>query len=309
MGVDGFRRYDSATQAFTGIAGSGIAVGVLDTGLNTSHVDIAHGRASICGANFVSGENWDLWLDLGDHGTHVFGTIAGAGRADPRLAGVAPNLSHLRFGKILSARGFGSGDDIRRGMDYLARPSGCAWQGAESEAVRPHIVNMSLSATSLEYSGRGVGERKLDSVAHAHSQLYVVAQSNAGVHGFSNYGTAKNSLAVGAIDDAGIIAGFSSHGPTADGRLAPNVVGTGVNLTSARGGGSNSAHNTFSGTSMAAPSVAGVAALLMQARPEFRNRPALSRAPAHGQRHPARGLFSEPRPIACGQHRGSRLLQ
>ena len=157
MGVDGFRRYDAGMQRFSGITGSGIAVGVLDTGLNTSHVDIAHGRASICGANFVADEDWDLWLDLGDHGTHVFGTIAGAGRSAPRLAGVAPNLSHLRFGKILSAAGWGSGDDIRRGMDYLSRPSSCVWQGAVSDTVKPLIVNMSLSATSLAFSGRGVG--------------------------------------------------------------------------------------------------------------------------------------------------------
>ena len=278
MGVAGFRRYDLGMRQFSGLTGSGIAVGVLDTGLNTSHMDIAHGRASICGANFVAGENWDLWMDLGGHGTHVFGTIAGAGRADPLLAGMAPNLSHLRFGKVLSAGGSGTIEDIRRGMDYLSRPASCLWRGTTSAAVKPLIVNMSLSAASLAFSGRGVGERKLDSVVRAHSQLYVVAQANAGQHGFSNFGTAKNSLAVGAVDDAGIIARFSSHGPTADGRLAPNVVGTGVNVTSARGGASLSGHDEFSGTSMASPSVAGVAALLMEARPEFENRPALARA-------------------------------
>ena len=278
MGADGFRQYDPVTERFSGITGSGIAVGVLDTALNTSHVDIAHGRASICGANFVTDQDWDLWVDLHGHGTHVFGTIAGAGRTRPELAGIAPGLSHLRFGKVLAAGGYGSSDDIRRGMDFLSRPSSCSWQGTTSDAVKPLIVNMSLSATNLAFSGRGVGERKLDSVVHAHSQLYVVAQSNAGVHGFSNYGTAKNSLAVGAVQDFGIIAGFSSHGPTADGRLAPNVVGTGVRLTSARGGASVSGHNTLSGTSMASPSVAGVAALLMEARPEFQNRPALTRA-------------------------------
>ena len=278
MGADGFRQYDPVTERFSGITGSGIAVGVLDTALNTSHVDIAHGRESICGANFVTDQDWDLWVDLHGHGTHVFGTIAGAGRTRPVLAGIAPGLSHLRFGKVLAAGGYGSSDDIRRGMDFLSRPSSCTWQGTTSEAVKPLIVNMSLSATNLAFSGRGVGERKLDSVVHAHSQLYVVAQSNAGVHGFSNYGTAKNSLAVGAVQDVGIIAGFSSHGPTADGRLAPNVVGTGVSLTSARGGASLYSHNTLSGTSMASPSVAGVAALLMEARPEFQNRPALTRA-------------------------------
>ncbi|MYE28536.1 MAG: S8 family serine peptidase [Gammaproteobacteria bacterium] len=278
MGVDGLRSYNAARRDFSGITGAGIAVGVLDTGLNISHMDIAHGRDSVCGENFVPDEDWDLWLDLGHHGTHVFGTIAGAGRTNPLLAGMAPELSHLRFGKVLSANGFGSGDDIRRGIDYLARPSSCSWRGEIPEAVKPLIVNMSLAATSLTFSGRGVGERKLDSVVHAYSQLYVVAQANSGLHGFSNYGTAKNSLSVGAISDSGILASFSSHGPTADGRLAPNVVATGVRLTSPRGGGSASAHNTFSGTSMAAPSVAGVAALLMQARPEFREQSALARA-------------------------------
>lgn len=278
MGVDSLRGYSKARREFTGITGSGIAVGVLDTGLNISHRDIAHGRESVCGENFVPDENWDLWLDLGLHGTHVFGTIAGAGHTDPLLAGMAPELSHLRFGKVLSAHGFGSGDDIRRAMDYMARPTACSWQGRTSDAVKPLIVNMSLSATSLRFSGRGVGERKLDSVVHARSQLYVVAQANSGLHGFSNYGTAKNSLSVGAIEDSGIIAGFSSHGPTADGRLSPNVVGTGVSVTSTKGGGSPSGYETFSGTSMAAPSVAGVAALLMQALPEFRNQPALARA-------------------------------
>jgi len=278
MGADSSRSYDEALQRFTGITGSGIAVGVLDTGLNTSHVDIAHGRRSVCGASFVTGENWDLWLDLDGHGTHVFGTIAGAGRSDPLLAGMAPNVSHLRFGKVLSAYGYGSGEDIRRGMDYLARPTGCRWRGEAADAAKPLIVNMSLAATDLIFSGRGVGERKLDAVVYAHTQLYVVAQANSGQHGFSNYGTAKNSLAVGAANDAGIIAGFSSHGPTADGRLAPNVVGTGVGVTSAQGWGSRSGRQTYSGTSMASPSVAGVAALLMEARPEFRNAPALARA-------------------------------
>ena len=278
MGADGLRQYNSATKEFSGITGAGIAVGVLDTGLNTSHMDVVHGRSSICGANFFGDEHWDLWLDLIGHGSHVFGTIAGAGSVDPLLAGIAPRLSHVRFGKVLSAEGSGTGEDIRRGMDYLARPTSCLWRGEPSAAVKPLIVNMSLAAVSLEFSGRGVGERKLDSVVRAHSQLYVVAQANAAQHGFSNYGTAKNSLAIGAVDDAGILAAFSSHGPTADGRLAPNVVGTGVDLTSVRGRSSRVGHVTYSGTSMAAPSVAGVAALLMEKLPEFKNRPALTRA-------------------------------
>ena len=278
MGVDSFRRYDPATARFSGFTGSGVSVGVLDTGLNTSHMDIAFGRESICGVNFVAGEDWNLWLDLNGHGTHVVGTIAGAGRSNPVLAGMAPAVSHLRFAKVLPHNAPGVEEDIRRAMDYLSRPTSCLWQGRSAVAVRPLIVNMSLAAVSLAFSGRGVGERKLDSVVYGDSQLYVVAQANAANQGFSNYGTAKNSLAVGAVYDSGIIAEFSSHGPTADGRLSPNVVGTGVDLTSVRGSAAQSGHKTLSGTSMAAPSVAGVAALLMEARPDFRNRSALTRA-------------------------------
>ena len=299
MGVDGFRQYDPATESFSGITGSGIAVGVIDTGLNASHADIVHGRASICGANFVTSfganEIWDLWVDAMGHGTHVVGTIAGAGRVDPVFAGIAPGASHLRLAKVLTRWGGGGfGDDIRRGMDYLARPTSCDWRGTQSEAIKPLIVNMSLAATSLTFSGRGVGERKLDSIVHGHSQLYVVAQANSGLHGFSNYGTAKNSLAVGAVEDSGIIATFSSHGPTADGRLAPNVVATGRRLTSARGRASVSGYETRSGTSMAAPSVAGVAALLMEARPEFQNQPALTRARLMASAIRPRAYFETP---------------
>ena len=278
MGVDGLRRYDPVMERFSGLAGSGISVGVLDTGLNTSHSDIAFGRRSICGASLVGGEEWDLWADLDGHGTHVFGTIAGAGRNNASLAGLAPAVSHLRFAKVLSSNGIGIAEDVRRGMDYLSIPTNCIWQGELSDSVKPLIVNMSLARASLEFSGRGVGERKLDAVVYAHSQLYVVAQANSATQGFSNYGTAKNSLAVGAVHDSGIIAEFSSHGPTADGRLAPSVVGTGIDLTSVRGGSARSGYRTLSGTSMASPSVAGVAALLMEARPEFRNQPALARA-------------------------------
>ncbi len=167
MGVDGLRTYSFANRSFAGLTGKGIAVGVLDTGLNTRHMDIGLGRGSVCGTNFVVGEDWDLMTDVGQHGTHVFGTIAGSGRADPLYAGMAPNLSHLRFGKVLAAQGAGSEDDIRRGMDFLARKSSCRQSEA---AVKPMIVNMSLGKGTVTSSGRGIGERKLDSIVYSHEQ-------------------------------------------------------------------------------------------------------------------------------------------
>ncbi len=280
MGVDALRRRDGPPGLFSGVGGASVPIGVMDTGLNINHLDIASNRESICGANFVSAEpraeDNDLWVDEGEHGTHVTGTIAGNGVADPRYAGMAPAVAHIRFAKVLSRYGVGTFIASRRGMDFLARPSSCG--GSSAAALKPLIVNMSLAADSLTFQGRGAEARKLDAMVWAHRQLYVVANSNSHIHGFSNYAAAKNSLSVGAASDDGSLAGFSSHGPTADGRLVPLVVATGVGLNSAAGAGSRGDYNNFGGTSMASPTVAGVAALLMDAVPAYREQPALVRA-------------------------------
>ena len=281
MGADVHRTYEGEPGSFTGTGGASVPVAVMDTGLNINHLDIVTNRDSICGANFVTPSregDQDLWADANGHGSHVTGTIAGNGTATPSYAGMAPLVRDIRFAKVLSYRGFGSTSGVLNGMDFLSEPTECSAGGWSSDPVKPLIVNMSLASTSRIWEGRDQAARKLDAVVWAHRQLYVVAQSNAGIYGFSDYGAAKNSLPVGAALDSGELAGFSSHGPTADGRLAPLVVGTGVGLNSAAGGSSSSGYRNLSGTSMASPSVAGVAALLMDAVPSHRDHPALARA-------------------------------
>ena len=282
MGVDALRIYEGSPGFFAGVGGAPVPIAVMDTGLNVNHLDISSNRSSICGANFVYYDplvdDEDLWMDVHGHGTHVTGTITGNGTVEPRYAGMAPLVQHIRFAKVLSHEGSGNGFFILRGMDFLAIATACPEFGWSSDAVKPLIVNMSLSATNREWEGRSVAERKLDAIVWDRRQLYVVAQSNADIHGFSNYAAAKNSLAVGAVRDSGQLEYFSSHGPTADGRLIPQVVGTGVGLNSATGAGSRGGYRSASGTSMASPAVAGVAALLMEAAPAHRERPALVRA-------------------------------
>ena len=279
MGADAVRFHTDAPGLFRGTGGGAVPIGVLDTGLNTNHLDIASHRQSICGANFVSWEHKledaDLWVDENGHGTHVTGTIAGNGFLEAQYAGMAPSVAHIRFAKVLSRGGWGFAEGIFRGMDFLSRASGC---GTQAVAVKPLVVNMSLSATNRTWQGRTPDERKLDAVVWAHRQLYVVAQSNASINGFSNYGAAKSSLSVGAIQDNGELAGFSSWGPTFDGRLAPQVVATGLDVYSARGDGSRGGYVSLNGTSMSSPAVAGVAALLMDAVADYREQPALVRA-------------------------------
>ena len=287
MGVDALREYTGSPGKFSGTGGASVPIAVMDSGLNINHLDIASNRQSICGANFawldfffgsLASEAEDLWIDVAGHGTHVTGTLAGNGYVEPRFAGMAPSVNHIRFAKVLTSFGFGATDSILRGMDFLSRSSGCLEGGRMSDRVKPLIVNMSLSARSRLFEGRSVGERKLDSIVWSHRQLYVVSQANADVHGFSNYASAKNSLAVGASMDSGDIVPFSSHGPAADGRLAPQVAAIGFNVISASGDGSRGGYEPKNGTSMASPAVAGVAALLMDASPAHRENPALARA-------------------------------
>ena len=278
MGADALRMHGGAPGVFTGIGGAGVPVGVMDTGLNVNHPDIAEHRRSICGTNFVwrsPGLNdADLWTDGRGHGTHVTGTLAGNGYLAPRFAGTAPAVRDIRVAKVLGPDGIGDVDSVLRGTEFLAEASGCGG----SETVRPLIVNMSLSASSRFFDGRDVPARKLDATVWRHRQLYVVAQANEGERGFSNYAAAKNSLSVGAVHDDGHVAAFSSWGPTYDGRLAPHVVGAGVDVCSAEGDGKGAGYVCASGTSTAAPAVAGVAALLIDARADHGGRPALARA-------------------------------
>ncbi len=278
LGADGLRSIGSTNGAYEGISGVSTPIAVMDTGLNTNHVAISELRKSVCGENFVGFEDEDLWFDDHGHGTHVTGTVAGSGYFLPSLAGVAPSVEHIRFAKVLSSFGFGDALGIIRGMDYLGEETTCNFNGKTPDPVKPLVVNMSLGGTSLTNDSRGLGARKLDSMVWSKKQVYVVANANSNIYGYSNYSAAKNSLAVAMAWDSGDIAFLSSRGPSIDGRLLPLITGTGVSVVSAEGGGAWDTYRSASGTSMASPAVAGVVALLMDASHDHREQPALVRA-------------------------------
>jgi subtilisin family serine protease len=236
-----------------GVDGSGVVVGILDTGIDAAHPDLT-GRTRAW-RDFVSSQP-DPYDDNG-HGTHCAGTIAG-GASTGRAIGVAPG-AELVVGKIFSKGGFTTSERILAGMQWVVDPDGVPGSGDE-----PRLVSNSWSgpAGSMTY---------LEAVRTwlALDILPVFAASNSGPkpETVRTPGGYPEALAVAAASWDGTIAEFSSRGPVVwngEEIVKPDVAAPGNRVFSAWPGGG---HKHLRGTSMATPHVAGLAALLAQASP------------------------------------------
>ncbi|MBX2854137.1 MAG: S8 family serine peptidase [Rhodobacteraceae bacterium] len=240
----------------SGFGGAGVKVAILDTGLDFEHPDYA-GRA-IISESFVSGETAQ---DGQGHGTHVAGTAVGLRmpRADlnaPRY-GVAPDAD-LFVGKVLGDNGSGREGDILAGILW-ALQNEC------------DIISMSLGRRPIPGDATGDYDR-VGRIALEQGSLIIAAAGNESNRSFGRIApvgapaNARAVLAVAALDEAFDIADFSNGGLEADGG-AIDIAAPGVDIFSAIPGGD---YARFAGTSMAAPHVAGVAALLAQSNPSLR---------------------------------------
>jgi subtilisin len=227
----------NAPQAWGYSQGKGIRVAVVDTGIDFTHPDLRPNYVG--GASFVPGVATPM--DDQGHGTHCAGTIAAAIEGS-NVVGVAPQAS-LYGVKVLDRNGSGQFSWIIAGIDW------CIQNGM-------HVVSMSLGGssapTALETMCNTAWDKGLLLVAAAGNSnrppnLVPPATSNVGFP--AKY---RNVIAVSAIDSANDIASFSSRGPEVD------LCAPGVNVLSDKLGGGTT---TMSGTSMACPHVAGVAAL------------------------------------------------
>lgn len=240
-----------------GFEGEGVKVAVLDTGVDASHPDLAD--------KVVESENFTDTEDDTDHhghGTHVASTIAGTGEhADGRFRGVAPGSSILSA-KVLDDNGFGDESGIIAGMEWAAE------RGAK-------VANLSLGGDDTP--GEDPLEQAVDALSKDSGTLFVIAAGNSGPEAktVGSPGSATSALTVGAVDREGGIADFSSTGPTADGALKPDLTAPGVDIAAAQADGTQmgdpaaDGYVTASGTSMAAPHVAGAAALLAEQHPKW----------------------------------------
>jgi subtilisin family serine protease len=243
-------------------AGRGIRVAVLDTGIDANHPALLGkvvDQVSTCGEDVAI---------PGDHGTHTAGTVASN---DPVYRGVAYEASLINI-KVLTSAGFGMPQFVIDGLEQAVR------RGA-------HVASLSLGWSEI-FHGWVCNDADciLCQAADNASRLgvtVVVAAGNEGTAagpGQSNIrhpGAARRVVTVGAVDKAKQLAPFSSIGPSS-GRVSPpstirltkpDLAGPGVDITSSVTGG---AFASFSGTSMATPHVAAVAALLLEQNPGAR---------------------------------------
>ncbi|MGW0550289.1 S8 family serine peptidase [Streptomyces altiplanensis] len=238
-----------------GLTGKGVKVAVLDTGVDAQHPDL-QGRIS-ASKSFIEGEEV---ADRNGHGTHVSSTVGGSGAAsDGKEKGVAPDAD-LAVGKVLSDEGSGSESQIIAGMEWAAKD------------VDAKIVSMSLGSQEGT-DGTDPMAQAVNTLSKDTGALFVVAAGNSGAPGtIGSPGSADSALTVGAVDSADEAAYFTSRGPrTGDNALKPDLSAPGVGILAARSrlSGGEGPYTAMSGTSMATPHVAGVAALLAQKHPDW----------------------------------------
>ncbi len=209
--------------------GAGVNVAVIDTGIDCSHPDLSCNLSE--GVNFV--DPTVAPMDDQGHGTHVSGTIAA--RWDGHgVVGVAP-LAHVIPVKVLDSTGGGSVSNIVRGINWAAS------QGVD-------VINMSLGSPQTSPS-----LEKAVNNALRKGVTIVAASGNEGPDNAPSYpGAYPGVIAVGASDKNDQLASFSSQGDYV------SFIAPGVDVISTAPGGKYAQH---SGTSMASPHVAGLAAI------------------------------------------------
>jgi serine protease AprX len=276
-----------------GYDGTGVGVAVIDSGVDAAHDDLVGGSGSPIDrfVDFVNGRE-DAYDDYG-HGTHVAGIIAGNGfDSGGARSGIAPG-ARLTVLKVLDAAGQGHISDVIAALDYVLE---------NKDALNIRVVNLSV-ATGIYESYR------TDPLTIATQRLVeagIVVIAAAGNNGRDPSGLVRHGgitapgnapwvLTVGASSHMGTIdrnddtvATFSSRGPSAIDHVAkPDVVAPGVGIESlsdpdgtlytTRGQylldgtvpTSYKPYLSLSGTSMAAPVVAGTVALMIQANPSL----------------------------------------
>ncbi len=258
----------------TGYDGAGSVVAIIDTGIDGLHEglddmddDNSTNDPKIIGfydvinnPTLTNGTEVFPYDDHG-HGSHCSGTTAGTGAPDYEHTGMAPQAQLVGV-KVLSGSGSGSFAQVMMGMEWTVD--------------KRHEFN--IRAASMSLGGPGAIELTSDeeeSVARMANEmvrsgiaLFIAAGNNAVSAQIGTPGSAEDVITVGALDKNTAIAIYSSQGPTEEGRIKPNIAFVGSNVMSVEAN-SGTGYTAMSGTSMATPGAAGIAALMYQANPDL----------------------------------------
>jgi len=239
-----------ATEAWTITKGAGVTVAVIDSGVDGTHPDLT-GRV-VAGYSTIYQRDLPVMEqnDAHGHGTHVAGIIAGDDDRDG-IVGVAPEATILPV-QALGAGGSGDDRTVADGIDYAVR------NGAT-------VINLSLGGQVSPFANGGSVSCAAVERAFAADVVVVVSAGNAGGYGnpLNQPASCKGALSVAAVDETLNRTYFSSYDNTV------RISAPGRRIVSSIPSGSELPYDQWDGTSMAAPHVAGVAALLRAANPQW----------------------------------------
>jgi len=227
-----------------GLRGDGQLIGVVDNGLDLAHCSFADPSSPV-GSNHRKIQAYNTSITAGEHGSHVAGTAAGDSGLSGDLRGIAYK-ARLVFDRIPSS--------------LNAASIGSTFTTHHNQGARVHTNSWGNdSSTAYDSLTRGIDIFTRDN----EEDLVIFAVTNS--FSVRNPENAKNSLAVAAHQDAPNEDLFCSGGlgPTSDGRRKPEITAPGCATMSVDAGTACGARS-LTGTSMAAPAVAGVAALVRQ---------------------------------------------
>lgn len=249
-----------------GLTGKNITIAIMDTGIYP-HPDFTNrviGFKDFCQKKLAA-------YDDNGHGTHISGIAAGSG-VQARLhymgdlSGIAPRANILMV-KVLDAQGNGSASHMIEAIDWITKVK---------EKYNIKILNISVGM--LPNSGREEQQELLNAVEYLWD-IGIVVVAAAGNNGpreqsITIPGISRKILTVGSSDDEGGIVrqkgleiGYSGKGPTKCCILKPEILAPGTNIMSCKNRGKG--YTQKSGTSMAAPTVSGAIALLLEKYPNF----------------------------------------
>jgi subtilisin family serine protease len=219
--------------------GLGVKAFIIDTGIRTDHVEFNNNRIDVGNGFSAFGDN--NTIDCQGHGTHVAGTVGGA------VYGVAKEVSLVPV-RVLDCNGSGTTSGVVAGVDHVARYK-------DLNPTVPAVANMSLgggASSAIDAAVKGAVDKGV---------VMVVAAGNDNANA-CNYSPARepSAITVGATASNDARASYSNFG------ICLDLFAPGSGITSAYYNSSTDLA-IMSGTSMASPHVAGVAALILQSNP------------------------------------------